>query len=444
MEFSGHQNGSLNGNINAIIELEVPNGNLEAVSSSDDNARIDASSEEIKEKSVVVVESNSPPVPKEVEVEGKTGASSDHSKQQKGQGESKNKKPHTVASLKVNRDGKVASSAVNGTSAVNPRAKQLAKSSSFSAVLNKPKKSMPTLGTSHPSKLDITSTPIHQEDHMEKTKLKPQNKRETIKADGVKETLSPKATEDKPLRMGTIPAYNFSFKCDERAERRREFYSKLEEKIHAKEMEKTTLQAKSKETQEAEIKMLRKSLTFKATPMPSFYQEPPPPKVELKKIPPTRAKSPKLGRKKVSTTESVEASIQSPQTPRQSLDEKLSRSNPPKATDAVQPKKLTRKSLPKLPSEKTKLSSSAKAVPPSRISQELQNAETPQQSQTDNAAAEDGGETKPTSVQEPVDASHTEARVAQETVAGHAELTLVQEPVLAEQVSVEEPAVLAP
>ncbi|PIN25987.1 hypothetical protein CDL12_01266 [Handroanthus impetiginosus] len=63
-----------------------------------------------------------------------------------------------------------------------------------------------------------------------------------------------------------------SYKCNERAERKKEAVMKLEAKTHAKEAEMHQLQEKTKEKTETEIKQFRKSLNFKATPLPSFYR----------------------------------------------------------------------------------------------------------------------------------------------------------------------------
>ncbi|XP_020686732.1 protein WVD2-like 7 isoform X2 [Dendrobium catenatum] len=84
----------------------------------------------------------------------------------------------------------------------------------------------------------------------------------------------------------------FKFKSSERAEKRKEYYLKLEEKLHAKEAEMTKIQARTEEVKEAEMKQFRKSLNFKATPMPSFYHETASKVSEGKKTSTILAKSP--------------------------------------------------------------------------------------------------------------------------------------------------------
>lgn len=100
------------------------------------------------------------------------------------------------------------------------------------------------------------------------------------------------------------------------------------------------------------------------------------------KIPPTRAKSPKLGRKKGSAPESEGSSSLSSRPGRLSLDEKAPH-NPAKGISPGHSKKPMRKSLPKLPSEKTDLSKSTNEAAFLSQEQEPVHVPDPSESQPD-------------------------------------------------------------
>ncbi|KAF7830293.1 protein WVD2-like 5 [Senna tora] len=344
----------INPNVAEITDALALNGDFENVVKLDDTATNDSCMGEIKEGSIDNVKSINVTISKEEEV--KITIQTKQSRASKGPIKNKNVKPPSpkviyASGPKKNKDGKdeeAPSGAPNGSLALNNRSRQPIKSRSFNEKQ--------TQVSNESGKSDAAPA----EAPMDKKIPKLSRKEPVDEVQGEEESSFTIAEDTKPRRAGALPNYGFSFKCDERAEKRKEFYTKLEEKIHAKEVEKSNLQAKTKETQEAEIKMLRKSLNFKATPMPSFYQEPPPPKVELKKIPTTRAKSPKLGRKKSSSNSEAEGNTgSSSRQGRLSLDEKASQSNFAKVASPVHQKKPQRKSLPpRLQSERTSSSNS--------------------------------------------------------------------------------------
>ncbi|GFS42688.1 TPX2 (targeting protein for Xklp2) protein family [Actinidia rufa] len=421
------EEGSLLGQVNgfpaSVSDIAGPIGNSETIAELEDGAA-----------STTLAKISGLTTSKELGVKGTD--QSKGAKSKKAQGKTKNEKTssprHAVTTLvRKSKEGKgieTNSSLSNSSLASNSRPKQpLAvgtKNRPFNEVADsnsKPTSAVNTHIHKKSGKFDgalSTANDNKSVGLVEKTKLKPLKEGPQNQAEESSEStlypisadiLSPTAGEAKPRRVGTLPSYNFSFKCNERAERRKEFYSKIEEKIHVKEVEKNNLQAKTQETQEAEIKMLRKSLTFKATPMPSFYQEPPPPKPELKKIPTTRAKSPKLGRKKSSPTRDSEGNNSgSGQSGWLSLDEKLSQNITTKGPP-THVKKPLRKSLPKLPSEKTILpdeaneTASRKTTLPKEMSEITSNIE----EQVDAQPIMDGLSVieepdRTTSVQEPI------------------------------------------
>ncbi|KAL3623271.1 hypothetical protein CASFOL_032087 [Castilleja foliolosa] len=105
------------------------------------------------------------------------------------------------------------------------------------------------------------------------------------------------ATSSRAMKLRTTVPVGPKFTIEERLEKRKEFYNKLVEKQKAIEKERVEHEARIKEEEAAAIKQLRKSMVYKANPVPSFYRQGPPPKLELKKVPVTRAKSPKLNRR---------------------------------------------------------------------------------------------------------------------------------------------------
>ncbi|KAG5222375.1 protein WVD [Salix suchowensis] len=135
-----------------------------------------------------------------------------------------------------------------------------------------------------------------------------------ITAGGISQTLSSDCSKSSSAKGSRsrppLISSPFSFRSDERAAKRKEFFEKLGEKNNAKEdTEKKHLQARPKEKAEYDLKKLRQSAVFRGKPREDLHGGLRSPENSTKKIPLARPRSPKLGRTSTSNV-AREASLQ--------------------------------------------------------------------------------------------------------------------------------------
>ncbi|KAL7083849.1 hypothetical protein ACP275_14G187300 [Erythranthe tilingii] len=183
------------------------------------------------------------------------------------------------------------------------------------------------------------------------------------------------------------------FTCTDRLERRKEFYTKLEEKHRALEKERLEYEARTKEEEQAAIKQLRKNMAYKANPVPNFYREGPPPKVELKKYPVTRAKSPNLTRRKScgdaltrTTPEEKGSSVRAPRHSVGVYKEANTKASPPIVRKKSSP--ITPKSKDQNNSQKLNGSISKPKIRPQQIKETTENSYVKEQANAADIAVE--------------------------------------------------------
>lgn len=110
----------------------------------------------------------------------------------------------------------------------------------------------------------MTSQKLHQNSPMMTRKLRMQDE------DDNWSLASSTAASVRTIRSKVTVPVAPTFKCSERSARRKEYYTKLEEKHKALEAEKQEYAARTKEEEEAAIKQLRKAMSYRANPVPNF------------------------------------------------------------------------------------------------------------------------------------------------------------------------------